>query len=117
MLLLSSSPGTSRRARTTQGPIQAPGAFKPTEIAAGSADGVTGEALSLRELIDQHSASIQDGKKAKAGRLAIIKYKPRSAGEASLKLAYLTSYLIATKSTLTAKEIKLVMANPRGQSR
>ncbi len=53
---------------------------------------------SLPELIDQHSAAVQGGKKATARRLAIINYKPKGEGEANLKLTYLAAYLIATKA-------------------
>lgn len=116
MLLLSSSSPSSRGARTTQAVVQAPGASALKLIGAETAGSETEEAPSLRDLIEQHSAEVQEGKKAKAGRLALIKYEPKSAGEASLKLAYLTSYLIATKSTLTAREMKQLLTSRRSRS-
>lgn len=114
MLLLSSSSRSTRGARTTEDPTQPLGISATKFIESEIASSATNDAPSLRELIDQHSAAVQDAKSAKAGRLALLKYQPKCAGEASLKLAYLTSYLIATKSSLTAKEMRM-LASPRAR--
>lgn len=84
-----------------------------TEIAAGA----TGEKPSLRELINQHSAAVQGGKKAKASRLAIINYEPKGDGEAYLKLTYLAAYLIATRSSLSIQELKSISENSGARGR
>lgn len=114
MLLLSSSSRSTRGARTTEDPTQPLGISATKFIESETASSATNDAPSLRELIDQHSAAVQDAKNAKAGRLALLKYQPKCAGEANLKLAYLTSYLIATKSSLTAKEMRM-LASPRAR--
>jgi len=44
-----------------------------------------------------------------AGLLAIVKYRPCVDGEARLKLTYLAAYLIATKSSLTVKEMRAAL--------
>ncbi|WP_080579156.1 hypothetical protein [Sinorhizobium fredii] len=40
-----------------------------------------------------------------AGRLAIVKYRPRDDRESRLKLTYLAAYLFATRGTLNATEM------------
>ena len=117
MLLSSSSSRSSREviaARcTTTAPALSTSRRVVTEIAAGA----TGEKPSLRELIDQHSAAVQGGKKAKASRLAIINYEPKGDGEAYLKLTYLAGYLIATRSSLSIQELKSISENSGASGR
>ncbi|UWU12304.1 hypothetical protein N2598_31305 (plasmid) [Sinorhizobium medicae] len=48
-----------------------------------------------------------------AGRLAIVNYTPRGDRESRLKLAYMAAYLIATRGTLNANEMKSVLEAPR----
>lgn len=83
-----------------------------TEIVASA----TREGPSLRELIDQHAAAVQEGRKAKARRMAILNYQPKDDGEAQLKLTYLAAYLIATRGTLTAQEMQSVSNTTRNGS-
>ena len=117
MLLSSSSSRSSRGARTTQCTIPAPGASAPKLIGAETAGSAAEEVPSLRDLIDQHSTAFQVGRKTKARPLAIIKYKPTGDEEANLKLTYLASYLIATRSTLTARELNLISNTLRNSPR
>ncbi|MFA1626929.1 hypothetical protein ACDY96_30625 [Rhizobium mongolense] len=44
-----------------------------------------------------------------AARLAIVKYRPRDDRESRLKLTYMAAYLIATRGTLDANEMNLVL--------
>ncbi|HZG27959.1 MAG TPA: hypothetical protein VE079_05805 [Ensifer sp.] len=113
MLLSSSSSRSSREAIAAQRTKTAPALSTSRRVVTEIAAGATGEKPSLRELIDQHSAAVQGGKKAKAkaSRLAIINYEPKGDGEAYLKLTYLAGYLIATKGTLSAKEMSSLLAD------
>lgn len=117
MLLSSSSSRSSREAiaarRTKTAPALSTSRRVVTEIAAGA----TGEKPSLRELIDQHSAAVQGGKKAKASRLAIINYEPKDDSEAYLKLTYLAGYLIATRSSLSIQELQSISENSGARGR
>ena len=111
MLLSSSSSRSSREAIAARCTKTAPALSTSRRVITEIAAGATGEKPSLRELIDQHSAAVQDGKKANASRLAIINYKPKGDGEANLKLTYLAAYLIATKGTLSGKEMSSLLAD------
>ncbi|MQW63129.1 hypothetical protein GHK33_10740 [Sinorhizobium meliloti] len=48
-----------------------------------------------------------------AGRLAIVNYRPRGDRESRLKLAYMAAYLIATRGTLNANEMNVLLEAPR----
>lgn len=48
-----------------------------------------------------------------AGWLAITAYRPRGDRELRLKLTYVAAYLIATRGTMTAKEMNSVLETPR----
>jgi hypothetical protein len=111
MLLSSSSSRSSCEAIAARCTKTAPALSTPSKVGTEIAAGATGEKSSLRELIDQHSAAIQAGKRATARRQAIINYKPKGDGEANLKLTYLAAYLIATKGTLSAKEMSSLLAD------
>lgn len=111
MLLSSSGSRSTNEAVAARGNKAARALCTPPKAEETVAVGTTKERPSLRELIDQHSAAVQGGKKATARRLAIINYKPKGEGEANLKLTYLAAYLIATKSTLSAKEMSSLLAD------
>ncbi|WP_234888292.1 hypothetical protein [Sinorhizobium medicae] len=111
MLLSLSSSRSSHRATATLRTSFTSDELSSKQVGTETAGSATGEGPSLRELIDQHSAAVQGGKKATARRLAIINYKPKGEGEANLKLTYLAAYLIATKSTLSAKEMSSLLAD------
>lgn len=111
MLLSSSSSRSSREAIAARCTKTAPALSASSKVGTEIAAGATEEKPSLRELIDQHSAAVQAGKRATARRHAIINYKPKGDGEANLKLTYLAAYLIATKGTLSAKEMSSLLAD------
>lgn len=117
MLLSSSSSRSSREAIATRCTKTAPALSTSRRVVTEIAAGATGEKPSLRELIDQHSAAVQGGKKAKASRLAIINYEPKGDGEAYLKLTYLAGYLIATRSSLSIQELKSISENSGARGR
>ncbi|MEI2302226.1 hypothetical protein MKZ91_29630 [Ensifer sp. MJa1] len=50
-----------------------------------------------------------------AGWLAIVDYTPRGDRESRLKLTYMAAYLIATRGTLSAKEMNSALEAPRGR--
>ncbi|WP_175637671.1 hypothetical protein, partial [Pseudorhizobium flavum] len=108
MLLSLSSSRSSHRATATLRTSFTSDELSSKHLGTETAGSATGEGPSLRELIDRHSAAVQGGKEATARRLAIINYKPKGEGEANLKLTYLAAYLIATKSTFSAKEMDRV---------
>lgn len=110
MLLSLSSSRSSHRATATLRTSFTSDELSSKHLGTETAGSATGEGPSLPELIDQHSAAVQ-GKKATARRLAIINYKPKGEGEANLKLTYLAAYLIATKGTLSAKEMSSLLAD------
>ena len=111
MLLSLSSSRSSHRATVSLRTSFASDELSSKHVGTETAGSAAGEGPSLRELIDQHSAAVQGGKKARARRLAIINYKPKGEGEAKLKLTYLAAYLIATKSTLSAEEMTSLLAD------
>lgn len=117
MLLSSSSSRLSREAIAARCTKTAPALSTSSKVGTEIAAGATGEKPSLRELIDQHSAAVQGGKKAKASRLAIINYEPKDDGEAYLKLTYLAGYLIATRSSLSIQELKSISKNSGARGR
>ena len=117
MLLSSSSSRSSREAIAARCTKTAPALSTSRRVVTEIAAGATGEKPSLRELIDQHSAAVQDGKKANASRLAIINYAPKGDGEAYLKLTYLAGYLIATRSSLSIQELKSISENSGARGR
>lgn len=117
MLLSSSSSRSSREAFAARCTKTAPALSTSRRVVTEIAAGATGEKPSLRELIDQHSAAVQGGKKAKASRLAIINYQPKGDGEAYLKLTYLAGYLIATRSSLSIQELKSISENSGARGR
>lgn len=108
MLLSSSSSRSSPE--TVAARCNKPARVLPTPRKAGTevAVSATREGPSLRELIDHHAAAVQEGRKAKASRMAILNYQPKDDGEAQLKLTYLAAYLIATRGTLTAQEMQSI---------
>lgn len=111
MLLSSSSSRSTNETVAARSSKAARALCTPTKAEEAVAVSVTKEGPSLRELIGQHSAAVQAGKRATARREAIINYKPKGEGEANLKLTYLAAYLIATKSTLSAKEMSSLLAD------
>lgn len=117
MLLSSSSSRSSREAIAARCTKTAPALSTSRRVVTEIAAGATREKPSLRELIDQHSAAVQGGKKAKASRLAIINYEPKGDGEAHLKLTYLAGYLIATRSSLSIQELKSISENSGARGR
>jgi hypothetical protein len=111
MLPSSSSSRSTNEAVAARGNKAARALSTPTKAGETVAVSTTEEGPSLRELIGQHSAAVQEGRRATARRQAIINYKPKGDGEAKLKLTYLAAYLIATKGTLSAKEMSSLIAD------
>ncbi len=111
MLLSSSSSRSFREEIATRCNKTAPALSTSRKVGTEISAGAIGEEPSLRDLIDQHSAAVQVGKKAKASRQAIINYEPKGDGEAYLKLTYLAGYLIATRSALSIQELKSISGN------
>lgn len=62
------------------------------------------------------SARLEAGRIEEAGRLAIVNYVPKGHQEANTKLTYLAAYLIATRGTLTPKEMNLILEAGRNRT-